>query len=585
MTRPALACDAPTDCLQLRCGVRENLIPHPASVDHRCYSVVAVGGTVSEPGNSSPAAPTFGSIIQGTDRVLGSGHGSCVKMQITNPFLFLVQESLGLLLAMTRPALACDAPTDGLQLRCGVRENLIPHPASVDHRCYSVVAVGGTVSEPGNSSPAAPTFGSIIQGTDRVLGSGHGSCVKMQITNPFLFLVQESLGLLLAMTRPALACDAPTDCLQLRCGVRENLIPHPASVDHRCYSVVAVGGTVSEPGNSSPAAPTFGSIIQGTDRVLGSGHGSCVKMQITNPFLFLVQESLGLLLAMTRPALACDAPTDGLQLRCGVRENLIPHPASVDHRCYSVVAVGGTVSEPGNSSPAAPTFGSIIQGTDRVLGSGHGSCVKMQITNPFLFLVQESLGLLLAMTRPALACDAPTDCLQLRCGVRENLIPHPASVDRRCYSVVAVGGTVSEPGNSSPAAPTFGSIIQGTDRVLGSGHGSCVKMQITNPFLFLVQESLGLLLAMTRPALACDAPTDGLQLRCGVRENLIPHPASVDHRCYSVVAVGGTVSEPGNSSPAAPPFGSIIQGTDRVLGSGHGSCVKMQITNPFLFLV
>ncbi|KAK8768056.1 hypothetical protein V5799_005169 [Amblyomma americanum] len=181
------------------------------------------------------------------------------------------------------------APTDRLQLRCGIRENLIPHLASVDHRYYSIVAIGSTLSEPENSSPAAPTFGSISQGTDRLLGSGHGSCVKMQITNSFLFLVQVSLGLLPAMTSPALACDAPTDRLQLRCGVRENLIPHLASVGHRYCSIVAVGGTLLERGNSSPAAPTFGSINQGTNRLLGSGHGSCVKIQITNPFLFLVQ--------------------------------------------------------------------------------------------------------------------------------------------------------------------------------------------------------------------------------------------------------------------------------------------------------
>ncbi|XP_049274294.1 uncharacterized protein LOC125759489 [Rhipicephalus sanguineus] len=111
----------------------------------------------------------------------------------------------------------------------------------------------------------------------------------------------------------------------------------------------------------------------------------------------------------------------------------------------------------------------------------------MQFTNPFLFIVQVSLGLLLITTGTSLTPDAPTQWPRHRCSASGNLIPHLPTLDQRFKGVVHISGTLPEPGCASPTTSRFDPINQGADGTFGSGHGSCIKTQFTNPFLFIVQ--------------------------------------------------------------------------------------------------
>ncbi|KAH8009775.1 hypothetical protein HPB51_019107 [Rhipicephalus microplus] len=131
--------------------------------------------------------------------------------------------------------------------------------------------------------------------------------------------------------------------------------------------------------------------------------------------------------------------------------------------------------------------------------------------------------------------------------------------------------------------------VAGNIDTYASGHDSCLKMQFTNLFLFMliVQVSLGLLLSMTGPSLTVP-PMQLPQQLCGTSENLITHLPTLDLRFNCVVPITGISTKPGLASPtiyASDPISIDPQDTDRTLGSGHGSFLKMQFTNPSLFVV
>ncbi|XP_075739836.1 uncharacterized protein LOC142785278 [Rhipicephalus microplus] len=213
-------------------------------------------------------------------------------------------------------------------------------------------------------------------------------------------------------------------------------------------------------------------------------------MTVTNPFVFIVQLSIGLLASVgdvrAMPArLPGYAPDTGF-VNFHVTE--ITCPAPWDCQPRSVTRT--TCEDLRHQHPAPPHSAPISSLPPRSASIGHGGTGEMTVTNPFVFIVQLSIGLLASVgdvrAMPARLPGYAPDTGFVNFHVTE--ITCPAPWDCQPRSVTRT--TCEDLRHQHPAPPHSAPIGSLPPRSASIGHGGTGEMTVTNPFVFIVQALL-----------------------------------------------------------------------------------------------
>ncbi|KAL3186174.1 hypothetical protein MRX96_003466 [Rhipicephalus microplus] len=174
----------------------------------------------------------------------------------------------------------------------------------------------------------------------------------------------------------------------------------------------------------------------------------------------------------------------------------------------------------------------------------------MQPSNPFLFIPQ--IGTLLLLLGLSAACAERQPMLRPTFNGDMDLLINPASTDERYRSFNdGAGVTSSEPLGSPMTSPCNDPLKDSAYGTIGSGHGGVVKMQPSNPFLFIPQ--IGTLLLLLGLSAACAERQPMLRPTFNGDMDLLINPASTDERYRSFNdGAGVTSSEPLGSPMTSP---------------------------------
>ncbi|KAK8775223.1 hypothetical protein V5799_031432 [Amblyomma americanum] len=228
---------------------------------------------------------------------------------------------------------------------------------------------------------------------------------------PFLFDIQVSLGLLLVSSGHSSRPIASSDLFRPP-GVWERDLCIHRGPDGDCFNYIPNSAALSATATQATMTVTSVDwyISQSFSRESFSGRGSTTKMPDRNPFLFVIQVSLGLLLVSSGPSSRPIAFSD-LFRPPGVWERDLCIHRGPDGDCFNYIPNSAALSATATQATMTVTSVDwyISQSFSRESFSGRGSTTKMPDRNPFLFVIQVSLGLLLVSSGPSSRPIASSD--------------------------------------------------------------------------------------------------------------------------------------------------------------------------------